>query len=76
MIATRGARYVLAYTYTGKPFVLRPGVLRSQTVRASWYDPRDGSRRTIGSFSDQGVRRFVPPGKPGPGNDWVLVVEG
>jgi hypothetical protein len=26
-------------------------------------------------FPNQGVRRFTPPGTPGAGNDWVLMLE-
>lgn len=73
--ATRGADYVFAYTYTGKPFHIRLGVLNGANVRASWYSPRDGSTRPIGEFANKGVREFTPPGTPAPGNDWVLILD-
>jgi hypothetical protein len=75
ILATRGGRYVLAYTYTGRPFRLRLGVLPGGQVRARWYSPRDGSERSIGTLPNRGLRTFTPPGKRGLGNDWVLVVE-
>ena len=51
------------------------GAISGKQVRASWYDPRDGSSRPIGTFANQGVRKFTPPGMPGAGNDWVLVLD-
>lgn len=75
VIATRGSGYVLAYTYTGRPFQVRLGVLPGSRVRAYWFNPRDGSELPIGVIANHGVRRFVPPGMPRPGNDRVLVME-
>lgn len=73
--ATRGKDYFFVYTYTGKPFRTRLGELTGGTVRASWYSPRDGSEQPIGAFPSTGIREFTPPGKPEPGNDWVLIVD-
>ncbi|HEY3838535.1 MAG TPA: glycoside hydrolase family 140 protein [Bryobacteraceae bacterium] len=73
--ATRGSRYLFAYTYTGKPFRVKLGALKGATVRAAWYSPRNGSQHTIGTFKNQGIREFTPPGKPEPGNDWVLILD-
>jgi len=75
VIATRGTSYLFAYTYTGRAFQIRLGVLTGAQVRGWWYDPRDGSARAIGTFPNQGVREFVPPGAPKAGNDWVLVLD-
>jgi hypothetical protein len=74
-MATRGASYLFAYTYTGKPFQIRMGAITGTQVEASWYSPRDGSVRRIGPFANRGVRTFTPPGQPGDGNDWVLVLD-
>lgn len=75
VIATRGMSYLFAYSYTGRAFEVRMGVISGAQVRAWWYDPRTGSARQIGTFPNQGVRTFVPPGTPAPGNDWILVVD-
>jgi hypothetical protein len=75
VIATRGASYLFAYTYTGKPFQIRMGAITGAHVEASWYSPRDGSAHGIGKFANQGVRTFTPPGQSGDGNDWVLVLD-
>jgi hypothetical protein len=75
IIATRGKSYLMAYTYTGRPFEIRMGVISGERVRAWWYDPRNGSARQIGVFQNRGVQVFTPPGSPAPGNDWVLVLD-
>jgi hypothetical protein len=74
-IATRGASYVFAYTYTGKPLRIRMGAISGARVDAWWYNPRDGSAQAIGRFENRGTRTFTPPGRPDEGNDWVLVLD-
>ena len=73
VVATRGKAYAFLYTYTGRPFRVRMGIISGKQVRASWFDPRDGSSSRIGVFANQGERSFVPPR---PGADWVLVLDG
>jgi hypothetical protein len=75
VIATRGERYVLAYTYTGRPIRAYMGAIAGSRVRAWWYNPRDGSAAEIGVFENGGARRFDPPGEQAAGNDWVLVLD-
>lgn len=75
VIATRGASYLFAYTYSGKPFRIRLGAITGARVKATWYNPRDGSAQSIGTFANQGERAFTPPGEPHDGNDRVLVID-
>ncbi|MGK6320725.1 glycoside hydrolase family 140 protein [Sphingomonas sp. DT-204] len=75
VLATRGRDYAMAYSYTGKPFRIRLGVIAGKRVRAAWYSPRTGETRAIGVFANAGERRFTPPGTPRPGNDWVLLLD-
>jgi len=75
VVATRGNNYLFAYTYTGRPIRLRTEALRGASIQAAWYSPRDGSRQSIGTFKNAGVREFAPPGKAVPGNDWVLILD-
>ncbi len=75
VIATRGQSYALLYIYTGKPFKVQMGRITGRTVRAAWYSPKDGKWTAIGDFANNGVREFTPPGTPGNGNDWVLVLD-
>lgn len=72
---TRGAAYLFAYTYTGRPIDLQMGKVTGASVVAWWFSPRDGSARRIGKLRNRGVHRFVPPATPGNGNDWVLVLD-
>jgi hypothetical protein len=44
-------------------------------VKASWYNPKDGSKKAIGSFWNKGIQSFDPPGEQREGNDWVLLLE-
>lgn len=74
--ATRGRSYAMAYSYTGRPFRIRLGVIQGRQVRAAWFDPRTGIQTPIGRFANSGERLFIPPGKPRPGNDWVLLLDG
>jgi hypothetical protein len=75
VIATRGRDYAMVYTYTGRPFEVRLGVISGATLRAWWYNPRDGRVDPTGLVPNTGVKRFVPPGQPAEGNDWVLVLD-
>ena len=50
----------------------RPG-----TLKAWWYDPRNGGENPAGEFTNQTVQEFIPPAaaKAGEANDWVLVLD-
>ena len=66
----------MLYTYTGRNFSVHMGKTDGDEVKASWFDPRTGKTITIGTFENKGIKAFNPPGEPGNGNDWVLVLEG
>jgi Protein of unknown function (DUF4038)/Putative collagen-binding domain of a collagenase len=70
-----GIDYAFIYSPMGESFAANLDSLRSDSgLIGSWYDPKSGQSRQAGnlSFSPDGV--FDPPGEPGLGNDWVLVV--
>ncbi|MGC9319994.1 MAG: DUF4038 domain-containing protein [Armatimonadota bacterium] len=49
-------------------------VIRGEGVRASWLNPRSGSRQEIGEFDQHAPETFLPPtGDEDP--DWVLLLE-
>jgi len=75
VLASRGRDYAYAYTYTGRPFTMKLGVISGGRVKAQWYSPRDGRFTAIGTFANSGERRFDPPGETANGNDWVLVLD-
>jgi hypothetical protein len=75
LIATRGNHYAFVYTYTGKNIRINTGKIKGNKIKASWYNPRNGSTVIIGTFSNSGVLEFDPPGFLETGNDWVLVLD-
>jgi len=73
--ATRGEGYAFVYCPTGKPVNVALGKFSGSKVKAWWYDPRTGAAQSIGVYGNAGLRTFTPPGTPGRGNDWVLVLD-
>lgn len=66
--------YAMVYVPTGRAFSVRMEVIKGATVKAWWFNPRDGRAVAIGEFENAGQRRFVPP-NPGEGLDWILVLD-
>ena len=75
LLATRGRGYAFVYTYTGRSFDVAMGRISGTKVKARWYNPRNGEAVLAGEFENRGIRHFDPPGEPGPGNDWVLILD-
>jgi hypothetical protein len=75
-VATRdeSGTYAFVYAPVGRPFKVHMDKIRGPEVTAWWFNPRDGKATTIGTFSNQGEREFVPP-DPGEMTDWVLVLD-
>ncbi len=75
-VATRdqAGTYAMVYAPLGRPFKVRMDKISGSTVTAWWFDPRDGTAKRIGEFSNTGEREFVPP-VPGEALDWVLVLD-
>jgi hypothetical protein len=73
--AARGNAYAFVYVPTGKPVAVQLGKLSGDKVKTSWFDPRTGEFQKIGIFPNEGIREFTPPGQPGIGNDWILVLD-
>jgi hypothetical protein len=73
--ATRGKDYAFAYTCNGRNMSISTERLRWKEYIASWFDPRNGSSVTIGTFTAGGTETFDPPGDKAAGNDWVLVLD-
>lgn len=71
----RGGDYLLAYSSNGGSFQLDTRVIRSERIRARWFNPRQGRYQWIGGLSKSGRQQFDPPGAPGPDNDAVLVLD-
>ncbi|MCB9354559.1 MAG: glycoside hydrolase family 140 protein [Lewinellaceae bacterium] len=75
LLATRGKDYVYVYTFTGRNIAVRADAIAGEQVKASWFNPRDGTTQNAGVFSNKGTLRFDPPGALANGNDWVLILE-
>jgi hypothetical protein len=76
LVATRDSEgsYAMVYSPAGRSFKVRMGVISGGTVKAWWYNPRDGKAHAIGEFPNRGEREFIPPDK-GEQLDWVLVLD-
>jgi hypothetical protein len=75
VLVARGTSYLFAYTYTGRDFTLKLGVLSGPTLNYSWFNPRTGEVLVSGIQPNTGTVTFNPPGEPSPGNDWVLILD-
>lgn len=74
-VATRGKGYAFIYTYNGREINVSMGRIEGEYIRASWYDPRQGTYMRIGEYKNRGTCVFDPPGEMNDGNDWVLILE-
>jgi hypothetical protein len=66
--------YAMIYVPVGRKFRVRMDKIAGPTVKAWWYNPRDGQATSIGEFSNSGEREFVSP-TPGELLDWILVLD-
>lgn len=75
-VATRDAdgSYAMVYAPCGHRFAVKMDKVTGPTIRAWWFNPRDGSATKIGEFPAEGERTFVSP-DPGEQLDWVLVLD-
>jgi len=72
--ATRGDGYAMVYIPTGWTAEVRLEKLHADSLKAWWYNPRNGEATEIDVFKASGIQSFVPPSQ-GRGNDWVLVLD-
>jgi hypothetical protein len=75
-VATRdeAGTYAMVYAPIGRPFSVRMDKVTGAKVTASWFNPRNGEAKEIGSFPNTGTREFSPP-DAGEALDWVLVLD-
>lgn len=66
--------YAMVYAPVGRSFSVRLDQLSGETIRAWWFDPRNGSARLIGEFPKAATKQFTPP-TPGELLDWILVLD-
>jgi hypothetical protein len=72
--ATRdiGGSYAMVYLPAGKDVELDLTRLSGDSLAGTWFDPRTGVARTVGSFPRERRISFTPPGG---GPDWVLILD-
>ena len=75
LMATRGEDYLMVYSPYGNSFHVQMGKISGKNVNGWWFDPRNGESKEIGSFENNEIREFDPPGEPSRGNDWVLILD-
>jgi uncharacterized protein DUF4038/collagenase-like protein with putative collagen-binding domain len=75
-VATRDAdgTYAMVYAPIGRSFSVRISKIAGDRVQAWWFDPRNGTATSIGTFPNAGDRAFTPPAT-GEMLDWVLVLD-
>jgi hypothetical protein len=75
-VATRdeSGSYAMVYAPISRKFSVRMEKITGVQVKTWWFNPRDGSAKTIGTFDNKGEREFVPP-EHGEMLDWVLVLD-
>jgi hypothetical protein len=75
-VATRDLEgtYAMVDAPVGRSFRVRMDVIAGPTIRAWWFNPRNGEAAAIGTFDSRGEREFTPPDK-GEMIDWVLVLD-
>lgn len=66
--------YAMVYAPIGRPFSVRMDAVSGKSVKAWWFNPRNGEATPIGEFPNTGTRRFTPPDAGEP-LDWVLVLD-
>ena len=71
----RDGSFAILYTPLGEPLVVNARVLRGERFRAVWFDPRTGRALDPLPTPEGSEWTFDPPGEPGRGNDWVLVLD-
>jgi hypothetical protein len=75
-VATRDSEgsYAMVYAPIGRVFSVRMDAIKGSTVKAWWYNPRNGQATEIGTFPNTGTKQFAPP-NAGEFLDWVLVLD-
>ncbi|WP_321472296.1 glycoside hydrolase family 140 protein [uncultured Paludibaculum sp.] len=72
--ATRGDGYAFYYSAQGRKIKAHLGKISGTSLKAWWYNPRDGSAEDAGTVQNSGDQEFTPPSE-GFSSDWVLVLD-
>lgn len=77
-IGKDGATYIMVYLPVSKGIKVNTTAIKSKSLRAWWYDPRNGTAIPLGNVENRDT--FEPdwnslPWRNGSGPDWVLVLD-
>ncbi|MBK8503597.1 MAG: hypothetical protein IPL46_16145 [Saprospiraceae bacterium] len=70
---TSSRNLIIAYVPNGAQVQIDLSKMNAKKVQATWFNPRDGTKREIGMFSTNEKPIFEPWSK-GWGSDFVLVI--
>lgn len=75
--AARGVDGSYAFVYLPVPRSVTVNLenLSGRSIRAWWFNPRNGQTQPIGEFARRGRREFTPPASESAEEDWVLVLD-
>jgi hypothetical protein len=73
--AAQDGTCVVAYSPYGMNFNLDLSKMRSDGLLVRWFNPRNNSFIDLNKIMKADTITFDPPGDPGRGNDWVLLVQ-
>lgn len=65
--------FALVYLAKGQTVQMEMNYFNKKTL-ASWFNPRNGFKKKIGVFRNEGIVEFKPESS-GAGKDWILVLE-
>jgi len=68
--------YAMVYIPSSQRITIDFGKLSARSIKAWWYNPRNGQARLIGQFDQsEGNKEFYTPGNDQTGRDWVMVLD-
>jgi hypothetical protein len=75
LAATKDKDYAFIYTCNGSTMNVNLEKMHWNKLKASWFNPRNGSFSDIGTYKANSIKAFDPPGEKANGNDWVLILD-
>ena len=75
LAATRGNNYAFIYTCNGSTMNINLEKMSCTMIKASWFNPRNGTITETGNYKANTIKAFDPPGEKANGNDWVLILD-
>jgi len=70
----KDSTFAIMYSPRGKPFTVDQSHLKTQPLKATWYDPRYGVFHHLHTGNTFGIQTYTPPSS-GRGQDWILILE-